>query len=662
MKKAIIVFKKLLLITILLSLSLSYNSNIKSTESSKETILVFEASTLPDSFLKFKELKESEGFNVITLNINSISDNDKVEGLRKYLRDNLDKLNIKYLIIVGSDKVFPMKRFYSRGNDIHDQFDSDFEETPSDIYFVDPFEDFDKDKDGIYGEFPDDNINIDTYLYVGRVPIDNKVSLDSYFSKLTQFEKLSFKDKNYALLVSAYLSFKGETWYDRVLENEDGAEFMELIINDFLIKNSFTPIRIYEKNGTLPSFYFSDYSLSERKITDLLKSKVFGFINFNAHGSPYGVAGYFWDDRDKNFKFSKDESKFYSILSISDIPSDFLGGVLFASSCLTAYPESDINLAKEYLIKGGSVYIGATRISWGPTYWRDLNDGGLLTINYLFVKNFIDGKMRVGDAFWEAISLYHKNYFDKDKEDPIDAAQMNTFTFNLFGDPTLKLSLESNSFSLNTERYTKFSFDGDLIYIDFNLRRGEDFKKEIDFKTLNYVDGGFVIKNSDDYFKLDNFNFEVKLNKIKEDNLIYLYKYENQDKLKLIPISGDGRIYLRFSKNLKPEKFLYYDPYRSIAIFEIESRDEIIFDKLSSDKYFIVSPQPEVLILKDKEFDYNSDNFVNLIDFFIFSKHFGIRKDSIYFNKVFDLNLDNSIDGVDLVIFSSYYGKPKKEE
>ncbi len=661
-KKDFVKQKKFLSFLLVSLLIIFITPKTSSLESSKETILVFEASPLPSSFSLFKELKESEGYNVFVLNMNSIKESDKVDGLRAFLRENIEKLNIKYLLIVGSDKVFSMKRFYPRGSNIHDQFDNDFEETPSDIYFVDPFEDFDKDKDGILGEYPDDNIKIDTHIYVGRVPLDSKNALEIYFKKVVEFEKLPFNRKNYGLFIGAYLSFKGEIWYDRVLENEDGGEFMESLINEFVLKNGITPIRVYERDGTLPSFYFSDYSLSEKALPSLLKNKVFGFINLNAHGSPYGVAGYLWDDKDKNFLFSKDESKFYSILSISDIPNDFLGGVLFASSCLTAYPESEINLAKEYLSKGGSVYIGATRISWGPTYWRDLNDGGLLTINYLFVKNFIDEKLRVGEAFWKSIETYHKFYFDKDKEDPIDAAQMNTFTFNLFGDPTLKFSLEDNSFSINIDRYTKEEFDQDLVFVETKILKGVNYNKEIEFENLRFENGGFIFKNEGEYLSIKDINFEVRLKKIDENKIIYLYKIEKDEKVILKCLNGNGRVYLRFSSNLKPLKSNYFDSYRNIAVFDVKENDEIIFIKQDKNPNFIESPIQSVLILKNNFYDYNGDKFINLIDFYIFSKHFGESNNSLNFDKIFDFDNNFSIDGKDLILFSLKYGKTIKED
>lgn len=602
-------------------------------------------------------MKESEGYNVLVLNINSIA-NDKVEGLRSYLKENIEKMNIKYLLIVGSDKSFPMKRFFPRGNMIHDQFDSDFVETPSDIYFVDPFEDFDKDKDGIYGEYPDDNIEIEPYISVGRVPLDSEISLEKYFSSLVEFEKLPFNKKNSALLIGAYLSFKGEKWYDRDLENEDGALFMEKIIDDFIIKNGILPIRVYEVDGLLPSSYIGDFSLTNKNITNLLQEKIFGFINISAHGNPYSVARMVWVDKNSDYSFDESETRTYIFFNIADIPNGLKGGVFFASSCLTAYPESEINLSREFLSKGGSVYIGATRISWGPTYWRGPEDGGLLTINYLFVKNFIDLHQTVGEAFWNSIVDYHKNYFENDKEDPIEAAQMNTFTFNLFGDPTLSYFLEDNSFSISSSRYTEYSFMNDSILLKYNLLKGDNFSLDLDLKKYNSISNGFIYKTKevDEIFKIDELNYEKSIKLTTFDEFSYLFKKETKEKIELIYFGKEKNLILRFSANLTPENARYFDDFRNIAIFNVKEGDNIIFKKEDQNEYFIESNDQRMLISIYKKYDFNGDEIVNKKDFYIFSKHFGVFYNDKIFMDNFDIFSDNKIDGIDLIYLSTKDG------
>ncbi|HOC53022.1 MAG TPA: C25 family cysteine peptidase [Caldisericia bacterium] len=614
----------------------------KSYSEKSDTILVLETTKLPSSFLKFKELKENEGFNIEVLNINSLN-GDKDESLRDYLRENLEKMSIKYLLIVGSDKLFPMKRLTPRGDNVHDQFDGDLVDTPSDIYFVDPFEDFDKDKDGNFGEYPDDNIEIEPYVLVGRIPLDNQSSLDKYFSSLVEFEIKPFNEKNSALLIGAYLAFKGEKWYDRDLENEDGAYFMEKIIDDFIIKNGISPIRVYENEGTLPSAYTNDFTLSNKNISNLLNEKTFGFINISAHGNPYSVARMIWNDNDSDYKFNENESKTYIFFNVADIPEGLKGGVVFASSCLTAYPESEINLSREFLSKGGSAYIGATRISWGPTYWKGPEDGGLLTINYLFVKNFIDSHQTVGEAFWNSIVDYHTNYFENDKEDPIEAAQMNTYTFNLFGDPTLNYALENDSFSLSSSRYSESSFKDDSIFLKYNL-----------LTKYNSFQNGFIYKTKEngEIFRINELNYEKEIRLIESDNISYLFKKEYEEKIELIYFGKEKNIILRFSNNLEPEKAKYYDKYRNIAIFKVREGDSIIFKKIDKEEYFIDSNSQNIIIYRDKKFDYNGDEFVNKKDFYIFSKHFGVDDKSKLFSDNFDIFSDNKVDGLDLIYLS----------
>jgi len=645
-------YRKIIFFSIIFIFTFLYFPS-KSYSEKRNTILVLEASKLPPSFSKYKELKESEGFNIEVLNINSLN-GDKDESLRNYLRENLEKMSIKYLLIVGSDKSFPMKRLTPRGDNIHDQFDEDLVDTPSDIYFVDPFEDFDKDNDGKFGEYPDDNIEIEPYVLVGRIPLDNQLSLDKYFSSLVEFEKKPFNEKNSALLIGAYLAFKGEKWYDRDLENEDGADFMEKIIDDFIIKNSISPIRVYENEGTLPSAYISDFTLPNKNISNLLNEKTIGFINISAHGNPYSVARMVWNDNDSDYKFSENESKTYIFFNVADIPEGLKGGVVFASSCLTAYPESEINLSREFLSKGGSAYIGATRISWGPTYWKGPEDGGLLTINYLFVKNFIDSHQTVGEAFWNSMVDYHKNYFENDKEDPIEAAQMNTFTFNLFGDPTLNYALENDSFSLSSSRYSETSFENDSIFLKYNLLKGEDCKKDIDLAKYNSFQDGFIYKTKeiDEIFRIDELNYEKEIRLIESDDISYLFKKEYEEKIELIYFGKEKNIILRFSNNLEPEKAKYYDKYRNIAIFKVKEGDSIIFKKIDRKEYFIDSNSQNIIIYRDKKFDYNGDEFVNKKDFYIFSKHFGVDYKNKLFSDNFDIFSDNNVDGLDLIYLS----------
>ena len=622
-----------------------------------DTLVVFSTASLPDSFMEFKNLKESEGLNVIVITPQELQGEDKVVSLRDYLRDRLKTLNIKYLMIIGSDSKFPMVRFYPRGDGRSDEFDGYFEPTPSDIFFACLNEEFDKDGDGKLGEYPDDNIHVKPEIFVGRIPIDDKEELDRYFSSLVRFEKLPFSRKNKALLAGAYLSFRGKEWMGRTLKTEDGAEFMEKIIDEILVKNRITPIRLYEDEGTLPSAFLHDFPLNTVNLQKLLSEETFSLISINAHGSPYSVARYIWNDRDGDYTLSESETTFKSLLSTGTLPDEINGGIVFAASCLTATPEAPNSLAKTFLSKGGSAYIGATRISWGPSYWKDIEDGGLLTIDYLFTRNFIKENQTVGEAFWNAISEYHENYFESDKEDPVEAAQMNTYTFNLFGDPTLKIDKDGNAPFM--KRYSVFGFKKDNEFVPVEVPTGANIE------PFDRVDGGFLIKNigAGEYnFSVNNIPMSFNFNEI--ESPVYIYPEERKHELYL-HIFGDKKIVIHLSHGLKFKECMtkgvkfYYDSYRNILL--VEGGGVMIFNISNEDYSFSVNTG-DAIVFNPDGLDYNHDFIINEEDIFVFAHHFGIKKEDAMYNSLFDLDKNGLIDGEDLIELSFHYGELGRQQ
>lgn len=643
-----------LLSLFIFSLPLSIGTN-NAASLNKKTLVVFSTVSLPDSFNEFKKLKEDEGLNVILVKEDEIQGENKTAALRDYLKDNLESLNIKYLMIVGSDSSLPMMRFYPRGDGRSDKFDGYLEATPSDIFFSCLNEDFDKDRDGRYGEYPDDEIDINPDIFVGRIPIDDEDKLDKYFSSLVEFEKTPFNRKNRALLLGAYLAFNGEKWLGGSLKSEDGGEFMEKIINEILVKNRITPIRLYEDEGTLPSAFLHDFPLNTLNAQRLFKDETFLLVDINAHGSPYSIARYIWKDNDKDYVLDEGETTFNSLLSISNLPEKIKTGVVFAASCLTATPEAKDSLAKSFLERGACAYIGATRISWGPSYWKDVEDGGLLTINYLFVKNFIDKGESLGEAFMDAISEYHKTYFESDKEDPVDAAQMNTYTFNLFGDPTLKVNKTDDAPFM--KRYSVYGFYGDTQFVPVEV------EGEWEVSPFKKISDGFLVENIGEgryEFSINDIPRSFHFDEIK--NPVYIYPEKREYELYL-HIIGKGEVVIHHSPSLRFKKCqsnntkVYQDSYRNLLMVNGES--VIVFSVLK-DNYSISFNRGNIILFNPNDLDYNNDFVINEEDIFVFAHHFGLEEDESMYNSVFDLNLDGIIDGEDLIELSHNYGEIRR--
>jgi len=231
---------------------------------------------------------------------------------------------------------------------------------------------------------------------------------------------------------------------------------------------------------------------------------------------------------------------------------------------------------------------------------------------------------------------------------------MNTYTFNLFGDPTLKYALENDSFSISSSRYSESSFKDDSIFLKYNLLKGEDCKKDIDLAKYNSFQNGFIYKPKEngEIFRIDELNYEKEIRLIESDDISYLFKKEYEEKIELIYFGKERDIILKLSDNLEPEKAKYYDKYRNIAIFKVRDGDSIIFKKIDKEEYFIDSNSQNIIIYRDKKFDYNGDEFVNKKDFYIFSKHFGVDDKSKLFSDNFDIFSDNKVDGLDLIYLS----------
>ncbi|RKZ25815.1 hypothetical protein DRQ20_04340, partial [bacterium] len=120
----------------------------------------------------------------------------------------------------------------------------------------------------------------------------------------------------------------------------------------------------------------------------------------------------------------------------TDIPflNDSLPSIVYASACLTSYPEVP-SLGRKLLLHGAVAYIGATRPALGPVAdplsWQN---GGNTGLNYLFAKYMIGEKMKVGEALYYAKNEY-THYFSSESASETGT---NLYDFNLYGDPGLR--------------------------------------------------------------------------------------------------------------------------------------------------------------------------------------------------------------------------------
>jgi hypothetical protein len=360
----------------------------------------------------FVSHKQSQGFNVQVVTestwgggLGDIAANN----IRAWLSSNYFTNNILYVLLIGNPHpgtgAVPMKMCIS--------------DHPTDYFYAELTVDWDKDRDGIYGEqgaeaTQGDEVEKYFEVFVGRIPYyDNINDLDRILQKTIDYENAPFgvpsgtadtQWRRNALLPMVPLGVETPSY-----------QLGERIKSDHLEPKCISSVRIYDKNyGAIPP---PEYLRSQRYPATEWSQGRYGLIVWATHGWSQGASG---------------------IISTSDTPSlnDSYPGATWQGSCNNSEPEVQQNLAYSILKNGGIATIGATRLSW---YWVGENDfrnsssiGGL---GYQFAKR-ISEKQSVGQALYdtkEAMSFWKENYY----------------VFNLYGDPAVVIMPDPAAFTIS---------------------------------------------------------------------------------------------------------------------------------------------------------------------------------------------------------------------
>ncbi len=389
-----------------------------------------------DVLIKYRK---SQGLDVIVKDASEFKDStDKVssELILKYLKQNVTKLNVKYLLLVGYAYELPMVTCHPEGNIGGDQY---LVATPTDYPYSTPNAVWDKDNDGRLGEWPDDGIaSFKPEISVGRLPFSDPKKLVTACRSIVEFDQLSDAQKAKILFGGAMLGYKGELWEGKPMERTDGGYYCETVWNDAFAGKGFSRYRMYEKEGFLPSPYICEEGLNSSTFLDKLPDR-YGLVLWTGHGSSESVVRTVWYSNGTKTVPEKGETNQPKLITTGNVSSTTVRwGIVVAASCSTSDPSNTGNLGATFLSSGAAGYVGSSRVSWSPSYWRRPEDGGMDTILYSFCKNLSIPGMDQGMALALAKQEYGE-YFYGDTEDPAGGSQMNIFNYNLFGDPAVKL-------------------------------------------------------------------------------------------------------------------------------------------------------------------------------------------------------------------------------
>jgi hypothetical protein len=400
----------------------------------------------------FLDWKELIGYNIKIVNITdseivSQSGQDLPEKIRNFLRSYYETWGINFVLIVGNHATIPMRYCYpDPTNHRFDIFDITSGEVPTDYYYADlsssDADSWDLDGDGYYGEYNQDLPDFYPEVYVGRIPTNVKSRITYTLDKLVTFEQDTGGWKQNALNAGAFFYFTNED--NSGNPAMDGAKLSYYIEKDIMIGWN---ISHYSEQAGLEKSVYNWPAISESAFINDWRNGKHCIVNWQGHGWTNRVARKVWSSDNGNGIPEAHEISWPDFINMYSNLDDDYPSIVTAESCYVGCPETASwgNLGIDLLTDpsmGASIgVVASARSPYGSFDWPN-NPGGTDQIIYEFNRFMINDSKKIGEAFYD--SKYYCNY-NYGWDHYIEYIDM--FTFNLFGDPSLKIegiNMENN--------------------------------------------------------------------------------------------------------------------------------------------------------------------------------------------------------------------------
>lgn len=350
---------------------------------------------LAPAFNEFMAWKRRKGIDIELVTIESIKENytgDSISGinddagkLRQFLSEFYNPMkDCQYALLGGDYTIVPIRYGWSINN-----YDSIDHIIPTDLYFADFDGDWETDNDGRYGE-PEDNVDFNPEIYVGRLLVTNADEVINWTKKLMTYE-INPGNGDYSYLTKAFFT-QGD-------QMQAGNQVSYILNKATWI----TDHVIYEESGgpytqTTPSFPKGQDVVNEF-------NNHFGLCSFMEHGGPNNVtiAAPEYNECLDIGKYKLASMDSYSTSceiaengnGLDNMTNVNYPSINYSISC-DNMPFDDYkteagerNFGESYTVisgGGGPVFIGNTRYGWVSTsyvlygYFIDLISGGISNI------------------------------------------------------------------------------------------------------------------------------------------------------------------------------------------------------------------------------------------------------------------------------------------
>ena len=373
---------------------------------------------------------------------------DKAEKIKYFIKTALDEWDIKYVLLVGGrqDQSFKESWFIPVRYSFLERKYGDYPEGKfiSDLYYADiydaegNFSSWDDDNDGIFSEWPDNDIASDIPdLYpdvsVGRLPCRNNRDVEIIVNKIINYETGLFSDSWFKNMVVV----AGDTYTNKT-QYIDGEVYTQMAIDNM---PGFNPVKLWTSDGSLSNSWDTVKTIN----------KGCGFIFFSGHGNPASWATHppnddtVWIDgmklRYMPFLFNK--NKLPICITGSGCFNNMFN-VSFLNHPFSVYPIPKCwGEGMTFNAHGGSIAtIGPTAFSYESPDVNS-NRGGIEWLDIQFFKEYgINDIDVLGECWSNTISAFLDNFSINWMDNSPDGDAIivkNVQQWLLIGDPSLKI-------------------------------------------------------------------------------------------------------------------------------------------------------------------------------------------------------------------------------
>ncbi len=401
-----------------------------------------------DAMKPLMDWKNEKGIKTIILsNFSLYGGVDDAERIRNMIKSYYEKENVRWVLLAGDaeNDLIPIRMVY---NPDADRWGEGRTETvggeyykPTDFYYADLNGTWDSDRDGNWGEAPQDNffgldeISWIPEVYVGRFPADDAIELEIMVNKTLKYEM-----------------------------NPQIGDWM----NKMLLAGGISSYTPQEYESRLTSYIIQNYANSEINYTHLVeengnltRSMLVDF--FNNGSSTVIMAGHGLPTT----YYRNPSTAGYTASDASSSTNDDMPSLVYIDACSTSSYDFNDGSIGESLIKrinaGAIGVIGGLRVTW---YFE--NDINLEKLNRgnakLFWKEFYhEKKFQQGRALYDSkVSYIISDYYTKgDGSLNYDFERKNVLTYCLLGDP--ELDIYTNKPKMAMDAFLESIYEGQLV-------------------------------------------------------------------------------------------------------------------------------------------------------------------------------------------------------